>query len=321
MSETQKTINAEAAGWVARMQSPDSTDAEMHGLTEWLETSEAHAEAFASALVLWSELRAPEQSVPESASITRLPVRKIPRVALGAGLMGMAAVLVAGFLFLPDVMTQAQHYETKVGGRQTLTLSDGSDLSLNTNTKVSVTFSGKHRTLMLEHGEIALNVGDKSQAPLTVVVGDVSIRDIGTQFNVSRLDGVVRVTVREGIVDMTPEHGTAQRVVAGQEGRFSEARHLNSVRRIDPEPAFAWQSSRAIYQGTPLSEVVRDLNRYYDKPIVVDDGAGDLRLSAILALDSQAAVARRLADFLPIDVHTTDKAIHISPRGRTAGRL
>lgn len=321
MSETQKTINAEAADWVARMQSPDSTDAEMLGLTEWLEASEARAEAYASALVLWSELRAPEQAAPMSASLTRLPVRKIPRVAFGAGLMAVAAVLVAGFLFLPGVMTQAQHYETRVGGRQTLTLSDGSDLSLNTNTRVSVKFSARHRTVVLEHGEIALDVGDMSQAPLTVLAGDVSIRDVGTQFNVSRLDGVVRVTVREGIVDMTPQGGAAQRVLAGQEGRFSEARHVNSVRRIDPEPAFAWQSSRAIYQGTPLSEVVRDLNRYYDKPIVVDDGAGDLRLSAILALDSQAAVTRRLADFLPIDVHTTDKAIHISPRGRTAGRL
>ena len=61
--------------------------------------------------------------------------------------------------------------------------------------------------------------------------------------------------------------------------------------------------ARALWRATGMKD------GDFDKPIVVDDEAGKLRLTAILTLDSERAVVGRLEQFLPLDATATDKAI------------
>ena len=221
----------------------------------------------------------------------------------------MAAVLAAIF-----VVTQAPAttYETAKGQRKEVVLTDGTHLMLNTDTRV-VAHIGETRTLTLEKGEIALGVVHDDAHPFVVKSGDARLTDIGTQFNVSRLDGVTRVDVREGEVELTSQ-GQARNLKAGDRGTHDEASGQNRFDKADLQQAFAWQSAHAIYRNQPLSAVVKDLNRYYDKPIIVDPAAGQLRLNMIVTLDSQTAVAGRLGEFLPLEVRVSNEAIYLSRR-------
>jgi transmembrane sensor len=127
---------------------------------------------------------------------------------------------------------------------------------------------------------------------------------------------VTRVDVREGEVELM-SRGQARNLKAGDMGTHDEATGQSRFDKADLQEAFAWQSAHAIYRNQPLSAVVKDLNRYYDKPIIVDPAAGQLRLNMIVTLDSQTAVAGRLGEFLPLEVRVSNEAIYLSRRSDT----
>jgi len=210
----------EAADWIARVHAPDCSAAELSNLTGWLETSEAHADAYATAIVLWSERRetmrgplpAPRSIIPFAAHLRK------SKVAWSAGLAGVAAAVAAAFVWLSPLGGPATRYETRAGGRQEVTLSDGTDLRLNPDTLVSVQIDDQKRVLRLDHGEVAIDIGEKSDAPLTVLAGDILIRDVSAQLSVSRLDGVVRVTLRGDEANDLLDGGSDNDAMYGGEG-------------------------------------------------------------------------------------------------------
>ncbi len=161
---------------------------------------------------------------------------------------------------------------------------------------------------MLDHGEVALNVTHDEKRPLTLTAGDTRITDLGTEFDVLRNAGAVKVAVREGQVAL----GTGETLRAGDMSLHQEGTTASAVSRVDADEAFAWQTRHAIYRDQPLAVVVKDLNRYFDKPLVVDETSGKLRLTAILTLDSETSVVGRLQDFLPLDARATEKGVYLT---------
>ncbi len=319
MSDDNADIEAEAAEWVVKALSGDIGDGDVLALTAWVETSPRHAEAYRHALALWAGL---EEEAPPSqpyvpSRVARASAGRPWRFAFaGAGAAVLCALAVSFVVLRP---APATFYETAHGERREVALADGTHLTLNTDTRLGVRLSNGRRELTLEKGEVALNVVHDARRPFVLSSGGLKITDIGTEFNVSRLDGVVNVAVREGEVSlMVPGHKAAT-LRAGDYGIHAEATGHETFGRIDPREAFAWTNAHAIYRNQPLSVVVRDLNRYFDTPIVVDDAAGQQRLSTILTLDSQDAVVGRLREFLPLEVRTTHEAIYLSLRpGATA---
>ncbi len=314
----QAVIDQAAAEWVLRGLAPDLCDQDLIELTLWLETSEHHAAAYDRALRLWAHidaLAAPSEVRP-TADVINLTHHRLARSATKTfkpatywAWAGGAAAAVAALLIVFVLPQQpAQTYQTAKGQKQTVTLADGSVLSLNTNTRVSVQLRHDGRRITLEQGELALKVVHDDKRPMVLKTGDMVITDIGTEFNVRREAGVVDVAVREGEVSINSGDIHLRR---GDKIVHTEGDTASTLSHVDPDEAFAWQTAHAIYRNAPLSEVVKDLNRYYDKPFVVDDQSGKLRLTAILTLDSESAVAERLEDFLPVKARATDRAIYL----------
>ncbi len=330
--ENQTDIALLAAQWVVRAQGGAMGDSDILALTEWLEADAAHALAFETALVNWDHLEDQVEGlrVSEAAAIAnpvqsevvslsafrdRTAPRKPSLWRSPGAVAGIAAALTAAILLPMFALKDApvRVYETHKGQRQTFALADGSTLQLNTDTRLSVQLSGHARKLVLDRGEVALKVTHDASRPLTLVAGDTKITDLGTEFNVRRDDdGGVAVAVREGEVQLTQRGAPTATLYRGDTAVHPSGTVGAVISHGDPDEAFAWQNRHAIYRNQPLSVVVRDLNRYFDKPIVVDDQAGRLRLNAILTLDSEPLVVRRLQDFLPIQAKTTDSGIYLS---------
>ena len=336
--ENETDIALLAAQWVVRAQAEAFDDSQILELTQWLEADVAHARAFENALVTWGEVDAlrPAEVAPAavsepvaapiaaevvslSAVRARTRARK-PSLWRSPGLLaGIAAALTAAILLPMFALKGApvQTYETRKGQRQTIALADGSSLQLNTDTRVTVQLSAHARKLVLDRGEVALKVTHDASRPLTLTAGEAQITDIGTEFNVRRdADGGVAVAVREGEVQFADAGAAATTLQRGDIALHAAGSAGAVVSHGDPDEAFAWQNAHAIYRDQPLAVVARDLNRYFDKPIVVDDQAGKLRLNAVLTLDSEPLVVRRLQDFLPVQAKTTDSGIYLSADAR-----
>lgn len=327
-------VELAAAQWVVRSQSESVHEAEIVALTAWLEASDQHADAYRRALSTWygidlqATARQPAESTSNVVALSRVLDRRqsgnrsARRAVMWTSLGAVAATLIA-IVALPMVNhreSPATLYATAKGQKQSVTLADGSVLMLNTDTRIALRFDDRRRSIVLERGEVALKVVHDEKRPFTVDAGDVRLTDIGTEFNVLRQPGAVRVTVREGAVSLAPQTPGANVLTlrAGDTGVHTDGAASSRVSRSDPQTAFAWQTSHAIYRDLALSDVVADLNRYYDKPIIVDDETGRLRLTAILTLDSESSVVGRLEDFLSLESHETAQGIVLRrvPGGR-----
>jgi transmembrane sensor len=325
--EIQTGVADIAAQWVVRSQAEAFAEADILALTEWLEADPLNAQAFEDALLIWDDAGTLEAR-PMAADVVNLSAfrdRKTARKPLWqspAAMTGIAAALTAAILLPMFALKNApvNVYETHRGQSQTIALADGSTLQLNTDTRVSVQLSAHARTLVLDRGELALKVTHDVNRPLTLTAGDARITDIGTEFNVRRDGNAVAVAVREGEVALSDTGASTTTLQRGDTAIHQGGTAGATVSHGDPDQAFAWQTAHAIYRDQPLSIVVKDLNRYFDKPIIVDDQAGKLRLSAILTLDSEPLVVRRLQFYLPVQAKTTDSGIYLSadahPRDR-----
>ncbi len=235
--------------------------------------------------------------ISATCSVFARPLRRFaPWIMAGAGI---AASFVLAFVFLNRAPAPVE-YATAIGQMRTIALEDGTRVDLNTATTL---LAGPSRRVTLENGEALFHVAKDASHPFIVTVGDSHVRVIGTVFDVLHDGSRVAVAVAEGRVGVS-SHGQAGeiRLLPGDKLVHSAATGATRVEKIDPEQATAWRSGYLIYRNAPLSEVARDLNRYFPVPIALDDLAAAQRFTGVLKLDTQAAMLERIARFLPVKV-------------------
>ncbi len=326
--EDIEVIELAASNWAVRSQDAAFSEADVMALVTWLEDSPRHVEAFDRAARLWGELDSLRDShvAAPGADIVRLDGRRRNDIMRSRTLVwsigGVMAACLAAAIVLPLMVrpdAPAVIYQTHRGEHRDVTLADGSVLMLNTDTRLSVRMDAKTRRLGLDHGEVALKVVHDAARPLVLEAGDTRITDLGTEFDVLRDGGAVKVAVREGEVGL----GDGRTLRAGDVSLHREGSTDSVLSHGGAEDVFAWKTSHAIYRDQPLAVVASDLNRYFDKPLIVDAQSGRLRLTAILTLDSETSVVGRLQDFLPLEARATDKGVYLTravAARRRAGR-
>jgi len=200
--------------------------------------------------------------------------------------LGIGVTIAAAFLILfaallePETQTA---YSTAIGGHEHLMLDDGSVLDLNTNTSVRVQFTATRRQIFLDHGEVLLAVAHDASRPLEVIAAGIVTRAVGTKFSVRLYDNAkVETVVTEGRVLVLREQRVlglptapkpvARTLVAGErvlvDGRTARISKL-TTKEIDQ--TLQWTTGRITFHEEKLSDVVRELNRYNARQLVVLD--------------------------------------------------
>jgi transmembrane sensor len=204
---------------------------------------------------------------------TQLPPRLSVRVrSIAAALVTAAAIGVVWYFSTEH----ARSYRTQVGALATVTLAEGSKITLNTDTEIEVELNSSERRIKLERGEAFFAVSKDAARPFVVEVADKSVTAVGTQFSVRRYDGEMRVLVTEGRVQI--EHqGLASKTERTQLAAGSEARTAHAAVIIDQpapiqiEELLGWRSGHLIFRDTALADAVADFNRYSIQKIVIED--------------------------------------------------
>lgn len=179
----------------------------------------------------------------------------------------------------------ASQYSTAVGGMETISLADGSRVTLNTDTHIRVDFRDKERRVELSKGEAFFVVAKDAARPFVVYADNKRVTAVGTRFSVRRDADDIQVVVTEGRVKLEQVLVIPQLenlvgvsvppprlLTAGAVARTAKSDVLVQERSApDAEQLLSWRSGYLVFEGTPLADAVAEFNRYNIRKIVIDD--------------------------------------------------
>ena len=214
---------------------------------------------------------------------------------------GLLALALSSTVWVLDPAWHTEDIRVALGQRQQLELADGSRVELNSGSHLIIEKRLRSRQLELRHGEALFSVVH-SDTPFIVRSQGVRVRDIGTVFDVRSDARGVDVAVIQGAVEVSSNRSAAVRLNVGQQLRASST-HVGEVRSANVAALTAWRQNKLRFDGTPLSEVIADLQHYRSKPLRLADGqVGELRLSGEFDSNSVEALIGLLPSILPVSI-------------------
>jgi transmembrane sensor len=196
-------------------------------------------------------------------------------------------------------------YRSGTGEIRHLTLSDGTQLALNSASAVDVLFSERERRIRLVAGEILVNSGHDRHRPLIVETPAGDIQALGTRFAVREIHGGSRVDLFEGALQVRPRQGFAQLMSAGNRLWFSAER--STAMQVADTNASAWTEGRLIAERQPLGEFLAELARYRPGVLRCADDASGLLLTGVFPLADTDRILAALERSLPIRVESVTR--------------
>ena len=215
IADTSASLIADKASeWCMIVAQRSFTPLEAIEFEEWLDADPEHRDAFERASFIWRALDGSHASpgllkmrMEALSALAGQDVAGQDRPAASwwqkplvrrTGFGALAASIVAAIslaVLQPAPASSAVDYATALGERRVVMLDDGSRLSMDAASEVSVDYSKERRQLVLKSGRAKFDVAKDPLKPFTVVAGDKIIVATGTSFSVEILNGEVNVVL------------------------------------------------------------------------------------------------------------------------------
>lgn len=294
-----QTLEA-AATWYVRLNSTPSTEADHQAWRHWLEASPQHAQAWARVEKLQNQWA----GLPVDVSLSTLAGVQARRRAVLKILGLLLAVGGTGWLTAEHFPYQAMlaDQRTATGQRRKLSLDDGSELDLNTDSAVDIAFNAELRLIRLHRGEILVQTARDSR-PFIVQAPQGSVRALGTRFIVRCGPTFTDVCVLDKAVELRPLNHPSRVLCldAGQQAHFDS----EQISTATPAPAGAgaWSRGMLTVIEWSLRDFIAELGRYRVGVLRCAPTIAHLRLSGAFRIDDTDAILENLSRSLPVNVH------------------
>ena len=299
-----QAVVEQASEWLMLQWGGELDGAQRQAFARWQAADPEHRRA-------WQRLQQLQQTlggVP--ADSARAVLRDAPDPQRRAALKLLGLLLVAGgsgYLVQgsqPWQATFAEH-RTATGEIRHLTLSDGTQMDLNSDSAVDLRFSATERRIRLIRGEILLTSGHDPSRPLIVETTAGDIQALGTRFAMRELHDGSRVDLYEGRVQVRPVQGVPVLMKAGDSLWFS-ATQTSAVTALDAN-ASSWTQHRLIAERQPLGRFVAELSRYRPGLLRCDEAISGLLLTGVFPLNDTDAILAALERSLPVRVQAVTR--------------
>ena len=284
---------------------------EVQALQQWMANDADNKAMLFEVAQLWDKMDALSRlsdlfTEPKKATV---PVYRFAMAAsfLLAGFLGLFVINMGGD---SNVDFGNGLYQTAIGEHSTVTLSDGSELILNTNTQVMVSYTDTARLIYLKRGEVHVSVAKNPQRPLSVIAGKKYIQAIGTEFNIEITDSQnIELIVTEGKVEVGVHQaslGSAAHVKplgaennklstvlpvavsAGEELMLGSTADnvlvepVSNVTAKDIEVKLSWRRGNLVFTGESLEDAVKEVGRYTSVEFVfIDEDLKKVRVGGV----------------------------------------
>lgn len=292
---------------------------------DWLKDP-VNAHVWGQAVALWdfigAQAKEPEVVEARTAALTavkramaqrRAPLKwwRPASVAAAIGLFVLAGL--QGYAWL----TRPADYSTGFGERRVVRLEDGSRISLDSDSDVTVRYTKHTRELHLLRGQARFDVAHDVERPFSVVARDRKVVATGTAFNIDLTQPNVAVTLIEGhvvVLDATGDVETDRslrqagpktpqiELHAGQELVAANDR-APVIKNANLQQVTSWVSGQLIFSNETLTDVVARINHYSATPIVIaDPEIANERVSGVFNVGDVAGFLDIVTQTLPLTV-------------------
>jgi transmembrane sensor len=280
LAPVTQDVAAQAASWYARLHADDAAPAERMAFDRWLAADDAHRAAWEAQMHIVQTLDAGRDDTALLAMIAAArgtpsakPKRWWPMAAAAAVLIalgGTTAMILDDRGNSPPTEIADIRYATPIGGLRTITLTDGTVMTLDAASAVRVSAPSAIRRVAIEHGQAFFKVAHDPAHPFVVSVGGNSVTALGTQFAVRSAPGRFVVSLIEGSVRVdTPAIHRTTTLVPGD--ALTIDRDGLQLTAAGADVAAGWRNGELTFDSVPLREVVADLNRYSSQRIELAD--------------------------------------------------
>jgi len=302
----------EAAEWRLRL-----TEAGLESCAQfeaWLASDPQNAAAWDEIQAPWEYLGAqatsPELIELRRAALAHAQETNRSRWARPVRFAGVKAFAAAAVIVVAAVgaawfwgQSQPDTYRTSAGERRVVTLADGSQIALDSQSEVSVRYSAHARELTLARGQARFNVAHDVERPFSVAARGYKVIATGTAFNVDLFGPSLLVTLIEGHVVVLSDKTSAPIPVSDVGGQLALSPTAPpSVAHVNVERATLWENGEIAFENDPLSTVVARLNRYARHPVVIaDSSTSELRISGVFHTGDIDGFVSTIVSYLPVD--------------------
>jgi transmembrane sensor len=311
----QRKAAREATDWLLLLKEEPADKDLRRRFEEWHDASPVHAASWQSTLRLSGGLEQvtaahadewrthPRDSArpqparprpgPRQRWFARRPVAMLAGVALAACIAAFAA---------PAVLLQLKSdYTTATAELRTVTLDDGSEVTLAPRSAIAVDYAARERKVELLSGVAFFTVRKDSERPFKVQAGAVQTTVLGTRFEVNLGEEGVTVSVEEGLVALSDRQQPSlnTQLGAGQSARVGRS----GVTGNTTPTVAAWRQKLLLADDRPVGEAVADLARYYGGTILIMDSAlATRRVTGVYGLADPETSLRDIARAIGADV-------------------
>jgi len=182
------------------------------------------------------------------------------------------------------VMTYAT-ITTPKGGHYQITLSDGTKVWLNADSKLRypTRFKSDSREVMLEgeaYFDVTTMANNGKKIPFMVKTDHHNVEVLGTEFNLKAYpDDLIntQTTLVTGAVSiLTADEKLA--LIPGEQGVMSN--QGLSKRKVDTSLYTAWKDNKFVFEEMELHEAIKILGRWYDFDFIIDNSVKPIHLYA-----------------------------------------
>ncbi|ROL63502.1 peptide ABC transporter substrate-binding protein [Pseudomonas protegens] len=306
----QARVRDDAAQWFVRLQEPDLSHEQQQDFAQWLAEHPQHQHELQLLETLWAATDLLPKARLQALCATA-PIASRRRPLLRYGLAAAVATLAVGlglFSGLNQPLSYSAEFSTALGERRHVALPDGSQIDLNSRSRLQVRYAKNQRLIELDQGEALFSVEHDSDRPFVVAAGPGTVTVTGTRFDVRRDATQTRVVVEQGRVKVQGRDAAADNFITLTPGlgtHIDERGRVAAAYGVNPEELTAWRSGKLVFNNARLAEVVAEVSRYRDQPLrIASPAVGELRLTSVFKSDDTQALLKALPDILPVAVRT-----------------
>lgn len=316
-----EVIEEQAAQWLAR-EDRGLSETEQAAFEAWLAEETAHRVGYLRLKAVWRRADRLAE-LGQAQIVARVASRAFDA---GAAWRAIAATLLVACLGVggyylywrtATVENVAAVYVTQLGRSRMVHLADGTNIQLNTNTRLKQTMTSTARVVTLEQGEAYFDVAKDPRRPFVVYANGRRITDIGTKFSVRREGDGIEVLIAEGRVrvDMPNARGGSHPVEAGA-GSIIVARADGTLVALksqrDIADRLSWRQGMLVFDRETLGTAAAEFNRYNNKHIIVVGAARDLRIGGRFRPDNAEGFASLIKEGFGLKIEDTGTEIIVS---------
>ena len=165
-------------------------------------------------------------------------------------------------------------YTSEKGSVSTIHLEDGSSIWLSSASKLIIRNNPDGEMIAKLNGEAYFDLVPDPARKLTVDLGGLKVRDIGTKFNIRAYssESGIYTSLVDGKVDLyNLENKAVLSMKPGEYSQFNKNDGQMAVLQRDPTIATAWKDGKFVFIDKSLVEICRELENWYNVEIIISN--------------------------------------------------